>query len=92
MTICILVKISSIIMMKGLKNRHYVQEILIFDECFQFLETVDNTWLDDGQHIGFILNDLFKTEKLQKIIQKYNPSSMHYSLIIISSQNLCLFL
>jgi hypothetical protein len=90
MMISIVVKISSIIMMKRLKNRHYVQEFLIFDECFQFLETVDNTWLDDGQHIGFILSDLFETEKLQKIIQKYNPSSIHYSLII-SSQNFCLF-
>jgi hypothetical protein len=74
MMISIVVKISSIIMMKRLKNRHYVQEFLIFDECFQFLETVDNTWLDDGQHIGFILSDLFETEKLQKIIQKYQFS------------------
>ena len=84
MMICIRVKISSIIMMKRLKNRHYVQEFLIFDECSQFLETVDNTWLDDGQHIGYILSDLFKTEKLQKITQKNNPSSMHYLLIISS--------
>ena len=78
MMISIVVKISSIIMMKRLKNRHYVQEFLIFDECFQFLETVDNTWLDDGQHIGYILSDLFKTEKLQKITQK----KIHHQCII----------
>ena len=52
-------------MMKRLKKRHYVQAFLIFDECFQFLETVDNTWLDDGQHIGFILReDFFKRERI----------------------------